>query len=370
MKTALIIGGGFAGVTAANMLKEKGFKVTILEGGNKLGGGCRTYFYHGHPYTYGPHHLLINLSELYVLDYFEKYLEIRELDHRLLTFVEQDSKFYGYPIHADDIEVMPDSALIKEQIKNADEAKAKKATNFEDFWVNTVGDRLYDKFIHSYSEKMWQVRNNKELDEFGYSPKGAAIKHGSRTCFEGVKKIMYPTSMDGYNKYFDICVENCEVRYNTFVEKFDLENKRVYANKEWLSADVIINTASLDTVFDYCYGELKYIGREFDKIILPTEFAFRDEVHFVHYAGNEPYTRIVEYKKLTGYESKDTLIIIEKPSFKNKLYPYILKSEIAKANRYKELIPQDCYSIGRMGKYHYDNMDVIVKDCFELMREI
>ncbi len=370
MKTAIIVGGGFAGVTAANMLKEKGFKVTILEAGYELGGGCRTYFYHGHPYTYGPHHLLINLSELYVLDYFKKYLDIRELDHRLLTFVEQDSKFYGYPIHEDDIEIMPDRDKIQKEIFGCDEQKAKEAKNFEDFWVNTVGETLYNKYIHKYSEKMWQVRNNKELDEFGYSPKGAAIKKGSRTCFEGVKKICYPTAMDGYNSYFDICVDGCDVVYGAFVEKFELDKKRVFAKNQWFSADLIINTASLDMVFDYCYGELKYIGREFDKVILPTEYAFRDEVHFVHYAGDEPYTRIVEYKKMTGYKSKDTLIIIEKPSFKNKLYPYITKSEIAKADRYKGLIPQDCHSIGRMGTYHYDNMDVIVKDCLELMKNI
>ena len=86
-------------------------------------------------------------------------------------------------------------------------------------------------------------------------------------------------------------------------------------------------------------------SREFDKIILPTEYAFRDEVHFVHYAGCEPYTRIVEYKKMTGYKSPDTLIIIEKPSFKNKLYPYITKSEIAKADKYKAMMPKECSSI-------------------------
>jgi len=58
MKKAIIVGGGFAGVTAANMLKEKGFKCTILEGGHELGGGCRTYFYHGllYPVLFYKHH--------------------------------------------------------------------------------------------------------------------------------------------------------------------------------------------------------------------------------------------------------------------------------------------------------------------------
>lgn len=370
MKKAVIVGGGFAGCTAAYMLKQKGFEVTLLEGGTFLGGGCRTFFYHGHPYTYGPHHLLVNLTEMHVLEYFEKFLQMRELDPRLLTYVESDDRFYSYPIHIDDIMMMPDKDEILKELDECDEQKAKEALNFEDFWVNTVGQRLYNKYIHSYSEKMWQIKNNKELDEFGYSPKGAAIKKGTKKCFEGVKNIYYPVSLDGYNSYFDAATQGCDVRFNTQVTKFELDKKRVFAGGEWIEGDIVINTASLDSVFDYCYGELKYIGREFDKIILPTEYAFRDEVHFVHYAGDEPYTRIVEYKKMTGYKSKDTLIIIEKPSFKNKLYPFVVKSEMARAEKYKQLIPNDCYSIGRMGKYNYDNMDMIVKDCLELMQGI
>ena len=94
MKKALIIGGGFAGCTAANMLKGKGFKVTIVEKSDVFGGGCRTFFYCGHPYTYGPHHLLVNINEMYVSEYMDKYVKLRELEHYCMTFVERDSAFY------------------------------------------------------------------------------------------------------------------------------------------------------------------------------------------------------------------------------------------------------------------------------------
>ena len=133
MKKAVIVGGGFAGCTAAYMLKQKGFDVVVLEGSELLGGGCRTFFYHGHPYTFGPHHLLVNLTEMHVLHYFEKFLEMRELDHRLLTYVEDDHKFYSYPIHIDDIKSMPDSEKILKELEDCDEDAAKKADNFEDF---------------------------------------------------------------------------------------------------------------------------------------------------------------------------------------------------------------------------------------------
>lgn len=368
MKKAVVVGGGFAGCTISHMLKEKGFEVTIIEATDVLGGGCRTYFYHGHPYTYGPHHLLINVDEMFIWDYFSKFLTLRRLHHHTLTYVSQDNRFYTYPIHEDEIKEMPDSKKIYNELKNRSDAKSSK--DFEEYWINSVGKTLYDKFINTYSKKMWKIENNKYIDEFAFSPKGVALKKGSKECFENEKVIAYPKELDGYNSYFEKCVAKCKVIYNTFVEKFDLSNKRVLVNDKWISGDILINTASIDLVFNYKYGELPYIGRDFLKVILPVERIIPKPYYFIHYAGDEPYTRIVEYKLLTGYKAPDTLIIIEFPSFKNKLYPYIIKSEIEKAKKYLSELPEDVYSIGRLGKYHYDNMDMIVKDCLEIIKKL
>ena len=368
MKKALIIGGGFSGCTAAYMMGEKGFDVTVIEGSNQLGGGCRTFNYYGHPYTFGPHHLLINLDEMFVWDYFEKFLELRELKHHTLTFVGADEDFYTYPIHQDEIEEMPDYDKIKHELDNKGDVS--KSKNFEEYWVNSIGETLYDKFVHQYSEKMWGLKNNQEIDQFSFSPKGKTLQTGSKQCFIGQKKIAYPIELDGYNSYFDKATENANIIYNCVVVHFDLDNKRVKVGDEWLRADIIINTASLDSVFDYCYGELRFIGRDFQKIILPIEHAFPEPYHFVHYANDEPYTRIVEYKKMTGYKSRNTLLGVEYPSNKNKLYPYPTTVEIERADKYKELFPEDCYTLGRMGTYHYDNMDIIVKETMKLMSVI
>ena len=368
MKKAVIIGGGFSGCTAANMLREKGFHITIVEGNNVLGGGCRTYFYHGHPYTYGPRHLLINIDEMHVWDYFSKYMTLRELMHHTMTYVSQDDSFHTYPIHYDEITEMSDKDKIYKELENRDNVA--DAEDFEEYWINSVGETLYNKFVHKYSEKMWQIKNTREIDEFSFSPKGAALKTGSKQCFEGQKLIAYPVELDGYNSYFDKCVQGCEVIYNTFVRNFDLENKQVLVDEEWISGDIIINTASVDSIFDYRYGELKYIGRDFLKLILPVERITPEPYYFIQYAGDEPYTRVVEYKLLTGYKSPDTLIVIETPSFNNKLYPYPIKSEIEKSRKYLSLLPQDVYSIGRSGTYRYDNMDIIVKECIKLVSVI
>jgi UDP-galactopyranose mutase len=305
---------------------------------------------------------------MYVWDYFEKFIKLRELKHYTLTYIGDEDKFYTYPIHADEIKEMPDYDKICNELSN--KTVPSKAKNFEDYWTATIGETLYNKFIHKYSEKMWQIKNNKELDEFKFSPKGTPLKTGSKQCFEGVKVIAYPEDYNGYNSYFEKCTEDCDVFFNSHVSVFDIFKKRIKTGDKWFYGDIIINTASIDSLFDYCFGELRYIGREFLKIILPIEKLFPDEYVFVHYANDEPFTRIVEYKKLTGYTSPNTLIILEFPSFKNKLYPYPIKSEISKAKKYLDLLPDYCISLGRAGQYKYDNMDMIVKDCMEIFKQL
>ncbi len=367
MSKVIILGGGFAGCTAANFLKQKSHEVIIYEKSDLLGGGCRTFFYHGHPYTYGPHHLLVNVDEKHVYNYFSKYLEFREMDHYNMTYVGEDKAFYTYPMHDDEIDSMPENEKIREELEmRPDSGEAK---NFEEYWKWSVGDTLYNKFVNKYSKKMWKVKNNESLDEFTFSFKNKredALKKGSKKCFDGKKKVYYPIKLNGYNDYFDDCVKGCTVHFNTEIKQFDIPNKRIFAHNEWIEADIIVNTLSPDILFNYKYGELPYMGRDFLKIVLPVESVTPDPYLFMHYAGDEEYTRIFEYKKLTGYKSPHTLIVVETPSTKNKLYPYPILSEIAKAKKYIAEMPDDVYSIGRMGNYHYDNMDVVINHCFKL----
>lgn len=293
------------------------------------------------------------------------------MDHYNMTYVGEDQAFYTYPIHKDDIALMPDKEKIYSEIENL--PKELSPVDFEDYWKNSVGETLYNKFINTYSKKMWKVKNNKQLDEFTFSMKNKAndaLKTGPKKCFDGKKRIFYPTAYEGYNSYFDACVEGCEVIYHANVETFDIENKRVRVDEKWYGGDIVISTVSPDIVFDYCYGELPYMGRDFLPIILPIERVTPEPYFFMHYANDEPYTRIFEYKLLTRYQSPHTMLGVEFPSTNNKLYPYPVIAEINKAKKYISMMPEGVFSIGRNGNYHYDNMDVVIKHCFEIMENI
>jgi len=378
LKTALIIGGGFSGCASAHQLANLGdWDVTLVEQMPYLGAGNWTRWYGGHPYTYGPRHFLTQKE--YLFSYLNKIVPLRSCaDHQFLTYIERDQRFYSYPIHRDDIEVMPDREQIRSELSainmsaffklpRAEQEKmpyeaitnlnsASAAKNFEEYWIYSIGRTLYGKFIDNYSKKMWMIDDNRLIDDFTWSPKGVTIKQGPRECWDTAISA-YPVAINGYDDYFGYATAGVKVMLNTRIEKYDIPRKTVVLNGEKIRFDVIISTISPDIVFDYCYGELPYIGRELLKIVLPVEFAFPEHVYFCYYANQESFTRIVEYKKFTLHKAPTTLITVEIPSKNNKLYPLPFESEKAKAKKYFDEMPDGVFSIGRAGSYLY-NVDI------------
>ena len=161
MKRVLIIGGGFGGCTAIHLFKKGDWEVTLAEPTKDgLGGGVRTRFKSGHPYTYGPRHFLTHNEK--VFEYLSSHLNMRLCkEHQFLSFVDKDSEFYNYPIHYDDIAKMPESEKIKVEINELEEGfknasykltsgnteSQSKATDYEDFWKKSVG-KYFIRKIH------------------------------------------------------------------------------------------------------------------------------------------------------------------------------------------------------------------------------
>jgi len=369
MKTALVLGGGFAGCSAAHLISELGgWDVTLVERAPFLGGGCRTLWYGGHPYTFGPRHFLTQNEAVY--EYLNSHCPLRRCnEHQFLTYVHQDQEFYTYPIHVDDIERMPERDDIQNELAEANRISgAIDAKNFEEFWIASIGRTLYEKFINTYSKKMWMVDDNRVIDDFSWSPKGVALKEGPREAWDTAISA-YPIAANGYDDYFDIATAQSNVRLSTSVESYDLPRKTVIIDGERFEFDIIVNTASPDLVMNNAFGELKYIGRDFHKFVLPIPHAFPEDVYFLYYAGDEKFTRLVEYKQFTrqNFDSPTTIIGMEIPSANGRYYPLPLKTEYARAQKYFDAMPDGVFSIGRAGSYQYR---VDVDDCIEQAMEI
>jgi UDP-galactopyranose mutase len=363
----LIIGGGFSGCIAAQMLREKNHDITLVESAPFLGGGCKTFYHGGHPYTLGPRHFLTRREE--VFDFLNRSCPMRRYDqgHEFLTYIERDERFYHFPIHRDEIDEMPDKDEILRDLEAA--SGPEKAMNLEEYWLFSIGPTLYDKFIDGYSKKMWQFQSNTEITDFGFTPKGVALKTGSKAAWDEAISG-FPLAFNGYDDYFDIATQDVDVHLNTVIEDYDMENKRVRIGGEDHVFDLIVSTISPEVILKNAFGELRWMGRDFFKLVLPIESVFPKEVYFLYYAGEEPFTRVVEYKKFYHYESPMTLLGIEIPSFKNKLYPYPVKADQERHQTYIDALPDGVFSIGRNGSYRYLDVGLTIEQCVDVFRDV
>lgn len=350
MPTALVIGLGFAGATAAMLLREKGFAVTAVDGAPFLGGGCKTHWWGGHPYTLGPRYFATADEKLFA--FLDQHVPLRRIpDHEFLTFVEGDPGFYGYPMHEDDLAAMPDAEKIRAELAACD--RERPPANMEEHWLGAVGPTLYSKFVKTYSMKMWNLRSNAELDASSAWPIGGSpLRSGPRAAWPDLISA-FPLAPNGYDDFFPKALVDVDVRLATNVDAFDVEKSRVRIGDAWLGFDVIVSTISPERLLGGEFGPLRWMGREVWKLVLPVAEVFPPNVYAVYYANAEPFTRVVETKKFYRHESASTLLAIEIPSTKNKLVPFANASDRALAKRYLDALPERVFSIGRAGRYDY-----------------
>ena len=362
-KRALIIGGGFAGCAAAHQLElQGGWEVTIVEKNSYLGAGNKTRWYGGHPYTFGPRHFLTQYEETY--KYLNEILPIRLCpEHEFLSYVEKDHKFYTYPINMQDVKDMPDANIIQDElmeIKRMNYQGAKNAQNLEEYWIGSVGNKLYSKIIDEYTRKMWQVQSNREIDTFAWSPKGITIKDGPKAAWDNAISG-YPYDKNGYDMYFDYSTKEANVLLSTVCENIDIENKTVTIDGTTKTYDAIVNTIGPDIFMDQAYGPLKYLGRKLQLLVFPSKHIFPENVYFLYYPNSEEFTRMVEYKKFTRHESDTTLIGLEFPVDNGGFdYPMPFQSEQLRCRKYFESMPKGVFSLGRAGSYLYG---IDIDDC-------
>ena len=261
MKKILIIGGGFAGCAAADMLKSiDNVDITLVEKSPFLGAGVRTQWYGGHPHTFGPRHFLTPYHEVY--EYINDIIPLRLCpEHEFITYVESDDDFYTYPINMTDVRNMKDFKKIESEMnekKQENYLGAKNAKNLEEYWIGSVGKTLFNKVINNYNKKMWFVDDCKEIDTFNWSPKGVTIKDGPKAAWD-TSISGYPYASNGYDDYFNFATKKAKVLLSKHIDNFDIVNKKVHFDNEWHKFELIVSTTSPDILFNQEIGKLNFI---------------------------------------------------------------------------------------------------------------
>jgi len=355
-----IVGAGYAGsVLAERLASQAGKKVLVIDKRPHIGGNAYDYYNEDGIliHLYGPHIFHTNSPEVFA--YLSQFTEWRPYEHRVLAQV--DGQLLPIPINLDTVNKLYGYNFTEEELAEYFKTIGEPVENIrtsEDVVVSQVGRDLYEKFFQGYTRKQWGL-DPSELDKSVTSRIPTRTNRDDR--YFGDQFQYMP--LHGFTKMFEKMVDHPNI---TLMLGTDF--KQV---KETLSYDQLIYTGPVDEYFDHCYGKLPYRSLHFEHKTIDQEVY--QPVAVVNYPQTNEYTRITEYKYLTGQEHPKTSITFEYPRSEGDPYYPIPKPENAELYRkYKQLAESqpNVHFAGRLGTYRYYNMDQVVAQALTLYKKL
>ena len=356
----LIVGAGFAGsVLAERLATRSNKKVLIIDKRSHIAGNAYDHYNEAGilVHKYGPHIFHTNSKD--VFDYLSQFTEWRSYEHRVLASV--DGQLVPMPINLDTINKMYGLNLTSFQLEEFFESVAEKVPEIktsEDVVVSKVGRELYEKFFKNYTRKQWGM-DPSELDKSVTSRVPTRTNRDNRYFTDTFQAM----PLHGYTKMFEnmLAHPNIKVMLNTDYK----EIVNMIPFKE------MIFTGPVDEYFDYKFGKLPYRSLEFKHETLSTETYLPAAV--VNYPNEQAYTRITEFKYLTGQKHPKTSLVYEFPQAEGDPYYPVPRPENAELyNKYKKLADQtsNVHFVGRLATYKYYNMDQVVAQALTLYKKL
>lgn len=356
----LVVGAGFAGSVIAERLAAGADKTVLLcDRRPHIGGNA-----YDHPdaagilvHKYGPHIFHTNSPEIF--SYLSRFTAWRAYEHRVLACV--DGKLLPIPINLDTINKLYEVRLTEKQIEAFLAARAIPCASprtSEQVALSRVGRDLYEKFFRNYTRKQWgldpsqldaqvaariPVRTNRDdryfTDRFQSMP-----KHGFTRMFENM--------LAHHNIELALGIDYRQLRKEVNVKE-------------------IIYTGPVDEFFEFRFGRLPYRSLRFEHQTLNKQW--HQPVAVVNYPNDFNYTRVTEFKHLTGQQDSRTSIVYEYPQASGDPYYPIPQPENASmyAN-YRVLAEQHrrVHFVGRLATYRYYNMDQVIGQALALYRKL
>lgn len=356
----LIVGAGFAGsVLAERLASQAGKKVLILDKRNHIGGNAYDYYNEDGIliHKYGPHIFHTNSKD--VFEYLSAFTEWRPYEHRVLASV--DGQLVPIPINLNTINQLYGLNLNSSQVENFFASRAevvKQVRTSEDVVVSKVGRELYEKFFRGYTRKQWDL-DPSELDASVTARVPTRTNKDDR-YFTDTYQAM---PLHGYSVMFQNMLShpNIKVMLNTdYKEVIDM-----------IPYKHLIYTGPIDAYFDYCFGKLPYRSLEFKFETVNKEYF--QPTGTVNYPNEQLYTRITDFKYLTGQNHPQTAIVYEYPRAEGDPYYPVPRPENAEVyKKYQQLAATmtNTYFVGRLATYKYYNMDQVVAQALTTFKKI
>jgi UDP-galactopyranose mutase len=356
----LIVGAGYAGAVCARQLADAGKKVLVVDKRSHIGGNAYDEKDKNgiliHPY--GPH--IFHTNSKKVFEYLSRFTNWRFYEHRVLAKVKGQffpipinrltiNKVFGLDLKEDEVEAFLDTKRIP---------KALVKTS-EDVVLNSVGPELCEMFFRGYTRKQWDL----DLSELSA---GVAARIPTRTndddrYFNDTYQFM---PVDGYTKMFERILDSSNI---------DVElNADFLADRAKWNYQKIIYTGPVDAFYDHCYGKLPYRSLSFEHEH-QSDVESLQTVGTVNYPNEEKFTRITEFKHLTGQKTSGTSIVREYSKAEgDPYYPVPNPNNESLYKKYQERADaeENVLFVGRLAQYRYYNMDQVVASALTLSEKL
>ena len=356
----LVVGAGFAGsVIAERLASQLGQRVLVVDKRPHIGGNA--YDRHDdagvliHPY--GPHIFHTNSAD--VFDYLSQFTAWRPYQHRVLASV--DGQLVPMPINLDTVNHLYGLSLTSFELDDFFAKVAEKPAvvkTSEDVVVSRVGRELYNKFFRGYTRKQWGL-DPSELDASVTARVPTRTNRDAR-YFTDTYQAM---PLHGYTRMFDrmLAHPNIKVMLNT-------DYREIAHYLPWRH---MVYTGPVDAFFDHRHGKLPYRSLEFRHETL-TQEQFQ-AVGTVNFPNDFAYTRVSEFKHLTGQKHAVTSVVYEYPRAEGDPYYPVPRAENTAMYRLYEADAealQDVSFTGRLATYKYYNMDQVVAQSLTLFKKL
>ena len=368
----LVVGAGPFGMIFAYEAAKRGKRSLIVEKRPYIGGNMHTHTEHGITvHDFGAH--IFHTDNKEVWDYIRQFAEFNGYQNQVVA--NYKGTLYNLPFNMNTFYQMWGTKTPAEaQAKIAEQKAAaladlgdRQPRNLEEQAISLIGTDIYEKLIKGYTEKQWG-RKATELPAFIIKRLPVRFIYDNNYFNHRYQGI----PVGGYTQIFErmVAQSNGLIDVLTDTDFFD--------HKDMLLAEFprVLYTGMIDQFFDYKFGELEYRSLRFEHEVVDSENYQGNAV--INYTDDEtPYTRVMEWKHFDGLADEGkTIITREYPQEWNRekeaYYPVNddkntqIYKQYAKEARTKHA---EIIFGGRLGKYRYFDMDQVINDALNTVRE-
>jgi len=356
----LVVGAGFSGsVIAERLARDSGKKVLVVDKRNHIGGNAYDH-YDDHGilvHKYGPHIFHTNSRE--VFEYLSQFTPWRAYEHHVLASV--DGQLVPIPINLDTINKLYGMNLNSFQAEEFFQSVAEPREHIrtsEDVVISKVGQVLYEKFFKNYTRKQWGL-DPSELDKTVIARIPTRTNRDSRYFTDSYQAM----PLHGFTRMFENMLNHPNIKVMLNTDYREIEKA--------IPCREMVYTGPVDEFFDCRYGKLPYRSLDFKHETHHTSVFQSAPV--INYPNEQLYTRVTEFKYLTGQEHSKTSIVYEFPKAEGDPYypvPRPENQEIYKQYKALAETTSGVHFVGRLATYKYLNMDHCVAQALATYKEI